>query len=333
MKRSAKVSKYLNIAFNMCILIVCVLYILNVFENKKLDFTELFDTISNFPSSLIWIILNLLLMFMIFNWALETMKWKLLVSPIYKISFISAFKSVLLGVFTGLFMPNRTGEWIGRIFSVPNAQKGALFVHTMIGNMAQLLVTLLMGTVAIFYFSDLRILLLKQFSEINNILGLQISWWLIVIVLFFLITLFLVLFLNKKTKGIKRSFIHLKNIPFENYFNIFGISVLRYGVFTIQYLVLFYAFTINIPLLDLFLLISLYFMILAIIPSVVFTEVGIRGSVSLFIFGLYGSLNHMDGSLMNTKVVFVMLIVWLINIILPAIVGSIFLYRLKVFGK
>ncbi|MDD2411806.1 MAG: lysylphosphatidylglycerol synthase domain-containing protein, partial [Bacteroidales bacterium] len=320
MKHTAKVSKYLNIAFNMCILIVSVLYILTVFENKKLDFTELLDTISNFSSSHIWIILSLLLTFMILNWALETMKWKLLVSPIYQISFFSAFKSVLLGVFTGLFMPNRTGEWIGRIFSVPNAQKGALFVHTMIGNVAQLLVTILMGTVAIFYFVDLRTLLLEQFSEINNILGLQISWWLILIVLFFLLTLFLVLFLNKKTKSIKRSFIHMKNIPLKNYFNIFGISILRYGVFTIQYLVLFYAFTINTPLLDLFLLISLYFMVLAIIPSVVFTEVGIRGSISLFIFGLYGSLNHMNASLMNTKVVFVMLIVWLINVILPAIV-------------
>lgn len=333
MKRTAKVSKYLNIAFNMCILIASVFYILIAFNNKKFDFAGLFDTISNFSSGMILLVSSVILIFMFLNWALETMKWKLLVSPIYQISFISAFKSVLLGVFTGLFMPNRTGEWIGRIFSVPNAQKGALFVHTMIGNMAQLLVTILMGTVAIFYFSDLRILLLEQFSEINNILGLQISWWLILIVLFFLLTLFLVLFLNKKTKSIKRSFIHLKNIPLKNYFNIFGISILRYGVFTIQYLVLFYAFTINIPLLDLFLLISLYFMILAIIPSVVFTEVGIRGSVSLFIFGLYGSLNHMDGSLMNTKVVFVMLIVWLINIILPAIVGSIFLYRLKVFGK
>lgn len=333
MKRSAKVSKYLNIAFNMCILIVCVLYILNVFENKKLDFTELFSTISNFSLTLIWLILSLLLIFMVLNWTLETLKWKLLVSPIYQTSFISAFKSVLLGVFTGLFMPNRTGEWIGRIFSVPNAQKGALFVHTMIGNMAQLLVTLIMGTVAIFYFSDLRTLLLEQFSKINKILGLQISWWLILVILFSILVIFLVLFLNKKTKSIKRSFIHLKNIPLKSYFNIFGISALRYGVFTIQYLILFYAFTINIPLLDLFLLISLYFMILAIIPSVVFTEVGIRGSVSLFIFRLYGSLNHMDASLMNTKVIFVMLIVWLINIILPAVAGSIFLYRLKVFGK
>lgn len=252
---------------------------------------------------------------------------------IYQISFISAFKSVLLGVFTGLFMPNRTGEWIGRIFSVPNAQKGALFVHTMIGNIAQLLVTLLMGTMAVFYFSDLKTLLLDQFLEIDSILGLKISGWLVLGMFLFLITLFLILFLKAKIESIKKSFVHLKNILLRNYFKIFGFSLLRYFVFTIQYLILFVAFDINIPLVDLFMLVSIYFMILAIIPSVVFTEIGIRGSVGLFIFGLYASLHQMDCSLINTTVVFVMLIVWLINIILPAIIGSVFLYRLKVFGK
>ena len=52
------------------------------------------------------------------NWGFEAKKWKLLITPIQKMSFFTAFKSVLTGVTLSLNTPNRIGEYGGRILYV-----------------------------------------------------------------------------------------------------------------------------------------------------------------------------------------------------------------------
>ena len=56
--------------------------------------------------------------------------------------YLESIKSVLLGIFTGLFLPNRTGEFIGS-FSNENVNRKELFVHNIIANISQVLVTLI----------------------------------------------------------------------------------------------------------------------------------------------------------------------------------------------
>ena len=41
------------------------------------------------------------------NWGMEAVKWKTLVSPLQKSSFFQSYKSVLSGLTTGFFTPNR----------------------------------------------------------------------------------------------------------------------------------------------------------------------------------------------------------------------------------
>ena len=333
MKRTTKVSKYLNIGINLIILVGSFFYIYSVFNKKTAEFSSLFENFAFIPASQIAFFIGTLILLMLVNWGLESLKWKSLISPIYKISFFSAFKSILLGVFTGLFLPNRTGEWMGRIFSVPNSSKTALFVHTMIGNFAQLLTTLIMGIVALIYFSNFRSQLWQHISTIETLGGIPIKYWIIMVITIIIIFIATMLYLNNKTKQIKESLKYLQEISLAIYIKIFAISGLRYFVFTLQYLLMFALFSVKIPLFDLTMLISLYFLILAAIPSVVYTEVGIRGGVGVFLFGLYSHLHGINEWSMATQVVLVTLIVWLVNIIFPAIVGSIFLYRLKFFEK
>ncbi len=333
MKRTAKVSKYLNIGINLVILVGSFFYIYSVFNNKMPEFSNLFENFAFIPASQIAFFVGTLVLLMLVNWGLESLKWKWLISPIYKISFFSAFKSILLGVFTGLFLPNRTGEWMGRIFSVPNSSKAALFVHTMIGNFAQLLTTIIMGIVALIYFSNFRSQLWQQISTIETLGGIPIKYWIVMVITLVIIFIATMLYLNSKTKRIKESLKYLQEISLATYVKIAVISGFRYLVFTLQYLLMFALFSVKIPLFDLIMLISLYFFILAAIPSVVYTEAGIRGGVGVFLFGLYSHLQGIDEWSMATQVVLVTLIVWLVNIILPAIVGSVFLYRLKFFEK
>jgi hypothetical protein len=70
---------------------------------------------------------------------------------------------------------------------------------------------------------------------------------------------------------------------------------------------------------------SAMFLMLAVIPSVSLAELGIRGKTSLYIFGIF-STNSL-GILVASGVV------WLINIIFPALAGSLILLGVKLFGK
>lgn len=70
---------------------------------------------------------------------------------------------------------------------------------------------------------------------------------------------------------------------------------------------------------------ALLFLILAIIPTLTLAELGIRGKVSLFLFGIY-SANTM-GILAAAGGI------WLLNLIIPACLGSLILLRLQYFRK
>jgi len=80
-------------------------------------------------------------------------------------------------------------------------------------------------------------------------------------------------------------------------------------------------------------LISLIYFTMAIIPTIALTELGIRGSVALYFFGLYvGKFPLIDGT-NNIGVFAASTILWMINVGLPALIGSIFVFRLQFFRK
>ena len=57
--------------------------------------------------------------FLVFiNWGFEARKWQLLVKPIQRMDFLTAYKSVLSGVTLSINTPNRIGEYGGRILYI-----------------------------------------------------------------------------------------------------------------------------------------------------------------------------------------------------------------------
>ena len=80
------------------------------------------------------------------NWGLEALKWKLSVTQIHPITFLQAFKAVLSGVTFSVTMPNRVGEYLGRVLYLPEGSRLKTISVTLVGSFAQLLTTLLTGT-------------------------------------------------------------------------------------------------------------------------------------------------------------------------------------------
>jgi hypothetical protein len=103
------------------------------------------------------------------------------------------------------------------------------------------------------------------------------------------------------------------------------LSFLRYTVFVLQYLLLLQVFKVDGGWLSLAWLVCVLFLVLSIVPSITLVELGLRGAVSIQLFGLIST---------NTVgIVFTATGIWLINRMLPAIVGSLLILGIKLFKK
>lgn len=113
----------------------------------------------------------------------------------------------------------------------------------------------------------------------------------------------------------------LKRFTTKEQVTILSLSILRFTVYTVQYLILLKWMNIDMPFLSGFCMAALFFWMMAIIPSISLAELGIRGQVSIFLFQTF--TNNKIGILVAT------ICLWIINLILPAIVGSVLWIRMR----
>jgi len=253
------------------------------------------------------------LLLMILNWGLETKKWQVLLQNVQELSFINAFKSVLAGLSSGLLTTNRIGNFIGRLAYVNKENHNQATVNTLVGNLAQFISTILMGVIGFSF------LLLLKFDVQNYI-------WICVLSIFFFSLACYVYFkpsvinfmpLNKLFGDQTKLSIQEINDSSTNLkVKVLGLSVVRYIVFCIQYFLLFKAFGLEISTIVLFSLITTVFLLTTLIPSLLFGKLFVRESVAVFVF----SLVSIDLSL----ILLVAFLLWIINLAIPALIGSVF---------
>ena len=102
--------------------------------------------------NLAYLILAILLMPV--NWIFETLKWRVLIRKIEKLSFQKSINAILAGVTLSLFTPNRIGEYGGRVLFVKPENNWKAVIATLVGSFSQLLVILSMGIIGLAYFAN-----------------------------------------------------------------------------------------------------------------------------------------------------------------------------------
>jgi len=287
----------------------------------------------------------LVTLLMILNWGLEAFKWSLLIRKIEHMSWFRSFKAVLTGVAVSSFTPNRVGDYFGRVFILEKANRIEGIFITILGSMSQLLVTFLAGTSCIFFlFLGHHETLLIHF-DIPAYLYAYFLWAGGILILG-MDVLFILLFLNisllssvaGKFKGkvlekLKSYILVLSAYSVRELLGIILLSASRFLVFSIQLYLLFRAFSVELPFIHGMIIIGVIFFAITMIPTVAITELGIRGSVSLFLIGIYyGSPFEMPASTVM-GVVAASTSLWLINLALPAVVGGVFVFNLKFFRR
>ena len=282
--------------------------------------------------------LFLVFLMMFVNWGIEAFKWKYLIGKVEKVSFLNAFEAVLTGISISSFIPNRVGEFFGRVFILEKASRIESILITVVGSMSQLLITILAGSIALLIFIP------QYMSEAGvgqgylyySLVTLVVSLDCLLLALFFKLSFLATLKERILQKGLKR---------FRKFFRVFAfyqnrematvmlLSLARYLVFSTQFYLLITLVGIRIPYINALVLIALIYLIMAIIPTIALTELGIRGSVALYIFGIY--FHHFFSPVgEKTMGIFVAsTLLWMINLGVPALAGTIFVFRLHFFRK
>jgi hypothetical protein len=224
-------------------------------------------------------------------------------------------------------MPNRIGEYLGRVLYLPEGSRLKTISLTLVGSFAQLLVTLIAGTAGL--------VLLKK-DLLTHFEGFTIWYQFLLYGLIVLIATLLLLYYQvsgtaQLFKRWLRNEKHLYLVEALGSFNmqlltrILLLSFLRYGVFLLQYLLLFYLCEVHIEAALLSCLMSVVFLAMAVIPSIALLELGLRGEISLKLIGMFTA---------NTLGITVTTIsIWFINLVVPAIIGSLLILNVKVFNR
>jgi Lysylphosphatidylglycerol synthase TM region len=262
------------------------------------------------------------------NWGVEARKWQVLMRPLEKINFLKAFRAILSGLAFSMNTPNRIGEFGGRVLFVQDGHRWKAVSLTIIGSFSQLIITLSIGL------GGLAFLLTNQATAAG--IAPYAIW---IQVLFFgtlLVTGFLILFYFRlgqmlkwveKIPGTQRFLQHIsiiENLPVTILLRTISLSIVRYSIFIIQYILLLQLFDVQVPLWHSFWLISVLYLVLALIPTIALAELGIRGQVSLLLFMLV-STNKLG-------IVGAATSIWFMNLIIPALAGSLLFLGIKIFS-
>ncbi|RFS16675.1 lysylphosphatidylglycerol synthase domain-containing protein [Emticicia sp. C21] len=300
------------------ILFAGVLYAVYILLKEKGEsIEEVFMYFRQIPFTItIWIVLILIPI----NWAFEAWKWQRLAAKIEKISFWEAYQGVLAGLALANFTPLMIGDYAGKILMLRTRKRSASIGAILLGNGMQLYVSLLFGAISYGYF--LYIAKPEPF-----ILHISIVEFLIVLLLIGLWVAFNLQKLNftrdaRFFQYIRQYLIVLKEYTLSEISHIFLIATGRYIVFSIQFLLILQLFQVNLPITVLLAGIGIVFLTKSLGAAFNFLgDLSMRAITAIYYFGYFG----VKLSLITTAT----FTIWLMNVLVPVIIGSLFLLTLR----
>lgn len=261
-----------------------------------------------------WIV-ALVLLLMLVNWAVEAVKWQLVVKHLQKISIWNAFKGVMMGVSVSLIMPNRTGEFVGKILVLDKENRVRGVLASMLASISQLLMTLIFGVLGMLFFQFKEVTFTGNYLLISAILLLVSTWF------YFIFPTLSRKWLRFLPDKIARFFSFLKNYRFSDLGLLVFWSFGRYVVFVFQLYLLFIFFGMSLNFFDFWINASVSFLLTTIIPTTSFSELFVRNQVGLMLFE--NLVLHEETIIASFSAL------WLINIAIPAIIGIVLGARYK----
>lgn len=320
------ISKYKGIFSN--VLKVAIVTFAFWFIYKKLssnhnlrDFREI---LSGIPLVQTIAVISLVFLLMLVNWGLEAVKWKRLIRQVEVLSLWRAIESVFCGLTLAVFTPNRLGEYGGRVFFLSPKRRVIGIVAMAVGNIGQMVLTNVFGAISLCIF-------IYRFVHLDYRLDYAVMALAAMFCLFFLIFFFNIQWLNglllsmRFTRKYKKFYSILGRYQKKELLKILLFCLARYIVFSTQYFIMFYWLIPDIHYLDILMMVCVLFFVQSTLPSLDLFDIGVRSVTASYFFSF---VTRQDVSVIACTAS-----IWLINIIIPAILGSYFVFKLNFFGS
>ncbi|MFT3702806.1 MAG: lysylphosphatidylglycerol synthase domain-containing protein [Agriterribacter sp.] len=271
----------------------------------------------------------LAILLMVFNWIIEARKWKVLMSPLQQISMWHSFKGVLAGLAFALSTPNRVGEYGGRMLYIEEGKRRKSVSITVIGSLSQLIITLLAGSIGLVLVKKDLVQSISSYDTMpvlaNGLQWIAITAGIVLTVFYFRLDWLmkcceLIRLREKWLQYIRVSC----ELDVTILLRVLGLSAFRYAVFVYQYILLLQVMHVNLKVNDAFWIISILYLILALVPTIALLELGLRGKLAILLFQFFSN-NILGIYAASTGI-------WLINLVLPAIAGSLLVAGIKFFN-
>ncbi|WP_423147402.1 lysylphosphatidylglycerol synthase domain-containing protein [Rubrolithibacter danxiaensis] len=314
--------KLLSVIIKAGILIMAAIFIYHKLNNNNnlLQFNQLLNELSVVK---VYTVLSSVLVLMLVNWVLEAFKWKFLVRQIQKINTRKAIESVFCGLTLAIFTPNRIGEYGGRVFFLSPRKRIPGAIAMGVGAVGQMVVTNVLGSLAVLWFAG-------NFLELSY--WLYYAWFFLTMVfcLLFLFFYFNIRWLGNILNSItffkrfQRFFFVLSRYKKKSLIKVFMYSLARYAVFTSQYCLIIHLLLPEMDLFPMIMMIFILFFIQSALPSLDLLDVGVRSMTATYFFSF---ITDQDVAIMASTAC-----IWFVNLIIPAILGAGFVFKLNIFG-
>lgn len=244
-----------------------------------------------------------MILLLIINFTIESIKWWHLIHQNNGIGWTKVFQSVLVGQAFAFFTPNRVGEYAGRILYLDEGSKVKGIAQMAWASYSQLLITLCVGVIALFW---------------NQSLYPWLSW----LGPLFATVALIFYFIQIKWPG-RLAVFSILQIPSTSKWFLLLLSFLRYLIFTLQYVWGAHMLGIEIPFWSLISSVTFLFLCLTILPTIGMTEIVVRGQLLLLILAPWCNS--------PIKIISLSSLIWGVNFLVPSILGALFLlsFRLK----
>ncbi len=286
---------------------------LKLTENSKFQWNE-FMAFLNENAVFSFKIIGFLILLSILNWFFEILKWKNLVNTLSPITLKMATAQSLGALTTSLITPNRIGDYGAKALFYPKDLRKKIVLLNLLGNLAQMGVTTVLGFIGLLCFIQHYTLTLN-YSKILFysfvLLACGVTVW------------GLTQSKRFKIKGfsMRTVFDFFKSIERHRLLKTLLYALMRYLIFSFQFYVLLQIFNTTIPYTEAMIGITSLYLLASIIPAISIFDVVIKGSLAVFLFGFL-DVNELTILAITT-------LMWLFNFVGPSILGSYFVLTFK----
>ena len=259
------------------------------------------------------------------NWFLESLKWKSLINNFQSFDIKQAIQSVLAGVSVAIMTPGRIGEYGGRLVGIAKENQPKAIVANLISSLSQNIINIGIGLIGALIF-------MQRFMPMHESIFLSLMFISAIIISVMLLIYFRIDLLQgllaylpdwKWIQKIRLSVSSFQEMDSKSLFSILGISMFRYLTYLIQYVLLIFFFGVTDDILASILGVATIFFFQSNLPLPPALSVLARGEMAIFLWSVF-TANILG-------IIAASFSLWIINLVLPAILGTIIISQATLF--